>query len=200
MEAAMSDAPAFASLIQRIRAGDPEAATNLVRQYEPTIRRVIRFRLVDARLGAAFDSMDICQSVLASFFVRTAAGQFEFHTPDDLVKLLVTMARNKLASQARKERAERRDHRRALAGVDENRLAGRDPTASQQVAAQELLQEIQRRLTPEERQLVELRHQGQDWAAIAEQLGETPVVLRKRLSRALDRVTRALGLDESTYE
>jgi hypothetical protein len=70
----------------------------------PAIRRVIRFCLVDARFGAAFDSMDICRSVLASFFVRTAAGQFEFHTPDDLVKLLVTMTRNKLASQARKER------------------------------------------------------------------------------------------------
>src|SRR5437588_7544445 len=102
----MSDNPSFADFIRRIRAGDQEAAANLVRQYEPTIRRVVRFRLVDARLGAVLDSMDICQSVLASFFVRTASGQFELDGPEDLVKLLVTMARNKLASQARKERTE----------------------------------------------------------------------------------------------
>jgi RNA polymerase sigma factor (sigma-70 family) len=196
----MSDAPSFATFIQRVRAGDQEAAADLVRQYEPTIRRVIRFRLVDARLGAVFDSMDICQSVLASFFVRTATGQFEFNSPDDLVKLLVTMARNKLASQARKEQADRRDNRRAVGGVDEGQLAGRDHTPSQFVAAQELLGEIRRRLTPAEKQLVELRNQDMDWAAIAEQLGETPVVLRKRLSRALDRVTRELGLDEDAYE
>jgi RNA polymerase sigma-70 factor (ECF subfamily) len=196
----MSDAPSFADLIRRIRAGDQEAAADLVRQYEPTVRRVIRFRLTDARLGAVLDSADICQSVLASFFARAASGQFDLNGPDDLVKLLVTMARNKLASQARKERAERRDNRRARAGLDQARLAARDPTASQHVAAQELLHEIQRRLAPDERQLVELRNQGLDWAAIAARLGGSPVVLRKRLSRALDRVTRELGLDEASYE
>jgi hypothetical protein len=56
------------------------------------------------------------------------------------------------------------------------------------VAAQELLQEIQRRLTSEERQLVELRNQGLAWAVIAEQLGESPVVLRKRLSTGVSAV------------
>ena len=196
----MSDDPSFADFIRRIRAGDQEAAANLVRLYEPTIRRVVRFRLVDARLGAVLDSMDICQSVLASFFVRTASGQFEFDGPEDLVKLLVTMARNKLASQARKERTERRDNRRAREGLEQDRLAGHDATASQNLAAQELLQEIRRHLAPDERQLVELRHEGLDWAAIASRLGEGSVVLRKRLSRALDRVTRELRLDEATYE
>jgi RNA polymerase sigma-70 factor (ECF subfamily) len=192
----MPDSPPFADFLCRIRAGDPEAAEALVRQYEPTIRRVVRFRLLDARLGAALDSVDVCQSVLASFFVRTAAGQFEFHSPEDLVKLLVTMARNKLAGQARRERQQRRDHRRAVAGLDQDRLAGRDPTASQHLAAQELLEEVRRRLSPAEQQLVELRQEGLDWAAIATRLGEGQVVLRKRLSRALDRVTRELGLEE----
>jgi RNA polymerase sigma-70 factor (ECF subfamily) len=196
----MSEQPSFDDFIRRVRGGDEQAAADLVRQYEPTIRRVIRFRLVDARLNSALDSMDICQSVLASFFARAASGQFEFDKPDDLVKLLVTMARNKLASQARRERADRRDNRRARAALDEDRLAGREATPSQQVATQELLREIQNRLTPDERQLVEVRNEGLDWAAIAARLGESEVVLRKRLSRALDRVTRELGLDDASYE
>jgi RNA polymerase sigma-70 factor (ECF subfamily) len=196
----MSDATSFADFLRRVRAGDEQAAAELVRLYEPTIRRVVRFRLADARLAAALDSADVCQSVLASFFVRVASGQFELSGPDDLVKLLVGMARHKLASRARKERAGRRDHRRARAGLDGDRLADGGPTPSECVASQELLQEVQRRLTPGERQLAELRQQGLDWAEIAARLGGSPVALRKRLSRALDRVTRELGLDEATYE
>jgi RNA polymerase sigma-70 factor (ECF subfamily) len=196
----MSAEPSFADFIQRIRAGDQEAAAVLVRQYEPTIRRVVRFRLVDSRLGAALDSADICQSVLASFFVRAASGQFELGGPEDLARLLVTMARNKLASRARHEHADCRDNRRARAGLQVDNLAGAEATPSQHVATQELLQEVQRRLSADEHRLVELRNQGLDWAAIAEQLGESPVVLRKRLSRALDRVMCELGLDESCEE
>jgi RNA polymerase sigma factor (sigma-70 family) len=111
--------------------------------------------------------------------------------------VLVRMARNKLASQARRERAERRDNRRVVAdGFDETKLAAPDPTPSQQLAFAELLEAVYRRLTPHERRLVELRNEGHDWARIAEELGGDPVTLRKQLSRALDRVTRQLGLED----
>src|SRR5947209_15971796 len=103
----MAAVPSFHDLIGRVRSGDQDAATVLVRQYEATVRRVIRFRLTDARLRSAFDSTDICQSVLASFFVRAAAGQFDLSRPEHLVKLLATMARNKLAGRARREQAGR---------------------------------------------------------------------------------------------
>ena len=55
----------FADLLARVRAGDP-AATELVRRYEPAVRA----NLVDPNLRRHFDSLDICQSVLGSFFVR----------------------------------------------------------------------------------------------------------------------------------
>jgi hypothetical protein len=43
---------------------------------------------------------------------------------------------------------------------------------------------------------VELRHQGLDWAAIAERQGGSPEALRKRLARATQRVAQELGIDE----
>jgi RNA polymerase sigma-70 factor (ECF subfamily) len=187
-------------MIRRVRAGDHEAAAELVHDYEATIRRVIRFRLVDAHLQAIVDSMDICQSVLGSFFVRAAAGQYELDTPDQLVKLLATMARNKLASYARKERSLRRDNRRNSAGLDQDMLTDDNSSPSQRAVTRELLEEAQRQLTPQEQRLVELRKLGHEWNEIAELLGENPVMLRKRLSRAMDRVTRELGLDETTDE
>src|SRR5207302_11338874 len=95
----------FEAWILRVGAGDQDAAGEVVRRYEPAIRRAVHFRLGDAHLGGMLDSMDICQSVLASFFVRAASGQYDLQEPNQLLKLLTAMARNKLKFQARKQRA-----------------------------------------------------------------------------------------------
>ena len=50
----------FRELIRRVRAGEQDAAAELVRQYEPTTRRMVRVRLTDTRLRAMLDSMDVC--------------------------------------------------------------------------------------------------------------------------------------------
>src|SRR5262249_13414785 len=116
------------------------------------------------------------------------------------LKLLVGMARNKLAFQVRKERAECRDVRRVEDGAREEDLAGAEATPSRHVAAHELLEEVRRRLTPDELQLVELRNGGLEWAEIARRLGGSAEALRKKLARALDRVARALELDDLDSE
>jgi RNA polymerase sigma-70 factor (ECF subfamily) len=193
------DSPQFDELIRRVRAGDQDAAAVLVKRYEPYIRRAVHFRLADARLGALLESIDICQSVLASFFIRAASGQYELKTPGQLLKLLTVMARNKLNSQARKELAQRRDGRRVVSGENfASRFVDLGTSPSNEIAARELMQEVHRRLTPQERQIMELRNQGCDWAATAEELGGSPEALRRKLSRALGRVAEELGLDDPT--
>ena len=84
----MADDDTFHALIRRVRAGDEDAAAQVVRRYEPAIRRLVRMKLTDPRLTRYLDSVDVCQSVMANFFVRMAAGQFELNTPDQLLKLL----------------------------------------------------------------------------------------------------------------
>ena len=90
----------FTDLLQRVRAGDERAAEELFHSYEAQIRRVVRVRLTDPGLRRQLDSVDICQSVMADFFVRVALGRFELETADQLIKLLATMARNKLLNKA----------------------------------------------------------------------------------------------------
>ena len=197
----MAAPDAFTDLIQRIRAGDEQAAVELVRQYEPFIRREVRFRLHDSRLSRLSDSMDVSQSVLRSFFVRAAAGEYDLDQPDDLLRLLVGMARNTLADEVRKQGRQRRDHRRATgdsAGLGQ--VADRQPTASQVFAGKELLEQVRRRLSDEESRLVDLRGHGHDWDAIAVAVGGTAQARRMQLTRALDRVARELGLDEGADE
>src|SRR5579872_6883251 len=91
----------FAEFMSRVRSGDAQAAEALVRRYESAIRVAVRTRLTDPALKRHFDSVDVCQSVLASFFVRAAAGQYDLNDPSQLVGLLVRMAQNKLAGRAR---------------------------------------------------------------------------------------------------
>jgi RNA polymerase sigma-70 factor (ECF subfamily) len=198
----MSGDDAFRALMRRVRAGDEAAAAELVRQYEPAIRRAVRLHLTDPALGRVLDSMDVCQSVLANFFVRAAAGQFELDEPGQLVGLLVTMARNKLLDQVRKQRAGRRDHRRlettAPEALDAVPAAGQTPSAI--VAGKELLDQVRGRLSEPERYLMDQRALGRDWAALAAEVGGSPDALRKQLARALDRVARELGLDEVAHD
>jgi RNA polymerase sigma-70 factor (ECF subfamily) len=182
----------FRELIRRIRKGDEDAATELVRLYEPEIRRAVRLRLNSPRLGRVLDSMDVCQSVMGRFFVGAAAGQFELEHPGQLLRLLVTMAKNRVIDHARKPA-----NRPESFGSDdrEYQIAGRGDTPSVAIAHKELLAEMRRRLTPEELQLSELRAAGHDWATIAARLGGSADTLRKRLERAMERVTKELRLD-----
>src|SRR3954447_5230837 len=115
----MSQDQQFEELLHRVRSGEPQAACELVRRYELAVRVAVRTHLSDPALRQQFDSMDISQSVLASFFTRAAAGQFDLHEPAQLVALLARMAHNKLAMQARSQHQQRRDIRR-LTRISDN--------------------------------------------------------------------------------
>jgi RNA polymerase sigma-70 factor (ECF subfamily) len=193
----MPDAESFVDFIRRIRDGDEQAAAELVRSYERAIRVEVRARLTDPNLRRYFDSMDVCQSVLASFFVRAATGEYDLEHPQQLLKLLVAMARNKVAFQARKQKQQRRDYRRVMgAEVDELDALENGPGPSQLAASRDLLRAVRDRLTEDERQVADRRAERRTWAEIAAELGGTPEARRKQLGRALDRVSRDLGLGE----
>ncbi len=191
----MAEDRSFPELIRRVREGDQAAAAELVRSYEPAIRRAARIRLVDTRLQRVLDSTDISQSVFASFFVRAALGQYELERPEQLLRLLVNMSRKKLATQARQQGAARRDFRRLDSSPTERPFVSAVPDPGQLASAKELLEEFRRRLSPEERSLAELRTAGQNWNQIATQQGDTAEALRKKLTRAIERIAADLGLD-----
>ena len=192
----MPEENAFADFVRRIRAGDDQAAVELVRQFEPLIRTEVRMRLSDPRLYRLFDSMDICQSVLGSFFVRVAAGEYDLERPEQLVGLLVAITRNKLAFQVRKSHRQRRDvNRLAAVEVEEMDIAAAQDTPSQLASGKELLKVFRAKLTEEERLLADLRTQDSPWEEIALRVGGTPDGRRKQLTRAVERVSRELGLE-----
>ena len=194
-------ATSVGELLAQVRGGDAAAAEELVRTYEPELRRAIRVRLTDARLRRLVDSIDICQSVLAGFFVRTAAGQYDIQTPEELLKLLVTMARNRVIDWVRRSQADRRDGRRevSLEGEDGQSMqfASSQPGPVSVLVSRDLLEQVRSRLSPDELKLMEQRAEGLNWNDIAAVTGDQVNAVRMKLTRALDRVAEELGLEQS---
>ena len=187
----------FADFVRRIRAGDDQAAEELVNRFESLIRREVRLRISGSQFDRAFDSLDVFQSVLANFFVRAAIGQFELEHPDQLARLLVTMARNKLVSRVRSERRQIRDIRRVTVAPDAlDRVADEQPSPSENFTRKELLERLRSLLSDEERQIIDLRNQGLGWEEVATKLGGSGQARRMQMSRGIERLTRQLGVAE----
>jgi DNA-directed RNA polymerase specialized sigma24 family protein len=189
----------FLDLIRRVRASDHSAAAELVKRYAPAVRRVIRLKLRDPRLRRVLDSTDICQGVLASFFIRAASGQYDLERPVQLLRLLVVMARNKLVGESRTYYVKRREQPGPAVDALLAGLAAPQTSPSARLAWKDLLQEVRRRLTDEERRLADRRAELREWSEIAAEVGGSAEALRKRLARALDRVSNQLGLEEWNY-
>lgn len=191
----MIDSEAFAALMSRVRMGDQDAAAELIRQYEPLVRREVRLRLQDPRLRSTLDTLDLCQSVMASFFIRANLGEYELNDTQQLTRLLVTMTKNKVASSARREYRQKRDRRRTD-GDDAGLLAvpGQQATPSKIVSDKELLERARGMLPADELQIADMRGMGFTWEQVASQLGGTAHACRVRFGRAVRRVLLNLGL------
>jgi len=191
----MAESLDFVDFVRRIRAGDHAAAAELVRRFEPLIRREVRMRIGDDRLNRAFDSTDVSQSVFASFFSRAATGEYELDRPDQLARLLMSMARNRLVSRVRKERRLVRDVRRVSTAPEAlDQVGDARPSPSEIVSRKEEWEFVKTSLSDEEHQIFELRGAGLSWDEIAVRLGGSGQARRMQLSRGLDRLKRLLGV------
>lgn len=188
----------FRELLGRARVRDQKACAKIVHHFTPAMHRQIRTQLAGLGVSHALDTEDVCQTVLANLFVRLAAGQFQLDEPDQLSKLLNRLVRNQVIDDMRHLRAARRGASRQQVSGDDvfDRIAADQPTPSRIVGGHDLLAEMYRRLTAEERSLADLRRAGREWDEIGREVGASPDSLRKKLARAYDRVIRELQLDE----
>lgn len=185
----------FRDLIRKVREGDEQAATQLVHFYQDHVRRAIRVRFMTTKLRRTLDSTDICQSVLLNFFMKVAEGNYDLNTPDELIKLLCTMAKNKIVDKTRKAR---HGFPSAITEESGSRVLENIPDPreqpSQEVANRDLVQHVRSKLRPSERVLFDQRVAQRGWDDIAEEHKATPDALRKQLLRALERVAACVSV------
>jgi RNA polymerase sigma-70 factor (ECF subfamily) len=160
--------------IERIRAGDEDAARELLRRYERKIRLVVR-RQLPRLLRSRFDSLDFLQSVWGNFFHQVRTGPTDIEDERNLVAFLAWAARNKVIDEYRRASTRKHDIRR------EESLRGRRgrprdleaaiDTPSQVAQARETLDRL-RRLVPEgHRRVLELKAEGYSCREIGLRLG-----------------------------
>jgi RNA polymerase sigma-70 factor (ECF subfamily) len=188
----MPEDSTFRDLMGRVRAGDPEAALELVRGYEWAIRLQVRVRLTEPDLRRLLDSMDVVQLVWASFFPRAAAGQFEVDDPRQLLNLLITLAHHKLVDQARHLRRKRRGEGQVVDGLAVGEPIDPRPGPEQVAGERDFMQEVRKRLSAAEQSVWDQRLRGRSWVEIAADLVGDPDIVRIQFNRAVERVARQM--------
>jgi len=161
----------FTRLMERVRAGDPEAGKEIFERYGKAIQRIVRYRL-DRRLRSQFDSLDFTQDAWASFF-RISAEDYNFQTPEELVAFLTRVVCNKMNSAYRK-RCQRsknggRKFRCVQEYVDEHPI--RQPTPSHIAMVEDEWQRLLKDKPPKIQRALEMLRDGYSQQEIAERLG-----------------------------
>jgi RNA polymerase sigma-70 factor (ECF subfamily) len=180
----------FRVLLERVGQDDEEAAAELVRRYEPVIRTMVRtwLRPWESKLRKVFDSNDICQSVLAWFFLKNATQRYDLTSPDNLRSLLRIMVRNRVFYRIRQNKK----------GAQTLSFSN-EPTSPQMgpddaIAEKEFLESVFRRFSPEEAELARRRMHGASWEEISAEVGGTADARRMQLARAASRLAQELAL------
>src|SRR5436190_1873781 len=97
-----------ATLMQRFRDGDQEAAALLFQRYVGKLVSLAQRRL-STQLGRRIDAEDVVQSAFRSFFRGTRDGRFQIEPGQELWRLLAVMTVTKLKKQVEFHTAQKRD-------------------------------------------------------------------------------------------
>lgn len=196
MNASMGHGPPLPSddldgLLVRMRGGDEHAWRIMFEACYPKVQRAIRARMTSRSMRSLYDSTDVANDVWKSLAGNWS--RYHFDSVDALMSFLLKEADCKLKDASRRHHTLKRDctRERPLAAMEGEERdawepASDEPTASQVVVAVEVREQILARLSPEEREVVELRGEGYSTEEIAQQVGWH---LRKvqRLLQSLER-------------
>jgi RNA polymerase sigma factor (sigma-70 family) len=182
-------------LLERLRAGDEQAAEAVFCRYFQRLTLLARSRL-SARLARRTDPEDIVLSVYRSFFVEARAGRFVLSRGGDLWRLLASITKHKLLRQARRELAGRRsiEAELPLDQVDEGRFQRREnePAPQDAIALADELEHIFSSLDALGRRVLELRLQAAQIAEIAKDTGRSERTIRRTLVQIRELMAKRL--------
>jgi RNA polymerase sigma-70 factor (ECF subfamily) len=177
----------FADLMQRLRDGSEEAASELLARYGEPILRVVR-RKLSHELRSKFDSVDFVQAVWMSFFADVPR-QRRFDHPQALIAFLVTLAQNKVIDAVRQRMQTQKyniNRERPLDGSVAAEAAGlraREPSPSQVAVANDEWQRLLAELPSRYQRMLVLLREGHTQKDIARELNVNEKTIRRVLEK-----------------
>lgn len=176
-EPGVPERPSDHALLQRLRAGDRDAATAIFYRYAHRLRALTHSK-TSQDLASRLEPEDIVQSVFRSFFRRAEEGLYDVPEGQDLWNLFMVITLNKIRLQGKYHHAGKRDVRLTVRQDDMDESANDEEQAYRDLKL--VMEEMLGQLAPKEREIVESRIQGFDVAEIALSV--------KRSKRTVERV------------
>jgi RNA polymerase sigma-70 factor (ECF subfamily) len=180
-------------LLDRLGQGDEQAAEQIIADYEPFLRLMVR-RYFPDRIRGKFDSADVVQSVWIHVLAGLRAGTWQFADTAHLKAFLVRVARRRLVSRYRHHHgALDREH---PGPVDLDQLPTRvQSRPSEEVQAEELWQKMLALCPPPHREVLRLRRQG----LLLDEISQRTGLHEGSVRRILRRVARQLALEQEPF-
>ena len=179
------------SLLVRFQAGEDDAATALYTRYAERLMALANRNAGDD-LSARVDAEDIVQSVFRTFFRRVSDGHYMIPEGEELWKLLLVIALNKVRMIAEHHRAAKRDisHTRSIGQQEFVRPA--DATDVLRMTIDDVLQTL-----PEpHQQVVRARIDGYEIAEIAQRVSLSRRSVERILQSFRKRLRKSLNLSD----
>jgi len=188
---AVNELQEFRGLLAGLREGDPTAATELCRRYEPFIRAAVR-RQLHHRLRTLFDSLDFVQDVWASF-LAAPPDRYTFDSPQALLGFLRRVAHNKVVEVFRRRfETQKADATREVSvgdPADGGDPPSPSPTPSQWVIAEERWEQLLGHFAVGHRVILERLREGHNNEDIA-RMANVSLSTVNRVVRRLKDLTR----------
>jgi RNA polymerase sigma-70 factor, ECF subfamily len=194
--------PDAEQLLKRWQDGDQGAASEIFQQYVSRLIGLARNRL-SSRMAKRIDPEDVVQSAYRSFFRNAADDRYTLSRSGDLWRLLAAITVNKVHGQVEHHTAQKRAINREQSDPEEDSLFGvhpeaisREPSPMEALTVVEELELVMKDLSPDHRQILELRLQDNTIEEVAEAVGCSERTVR----RVLDRVKEKLFRDATQSE
>jgi RNA polymerase sigma-70 factor (ECF subfamily) len=163
-----AEGPSDRSLLRRIQHGHGDASTEIYLRYAERLIALVKAQS-SGDLARCVEPEDIVQSVFRTFFRRASLGQYSVPDGEEIWKLLLVIALNKVRATGSFHRAAKRDVRRTSGGESFDRAleseAGRDDLALRFL--QMAIEDVLRDLPEAHRRMIELRIEGHEVSEIA---------------------------------
>jgi RNA polymerase sigma-70 factor (ECF subfamily) len=167
--------PSDRTLLRRVRSGEADAATDLYLRYANRLMHLVDGQTSPA-LARQVGGEDIVQSVFRTFFRRAANGHYEVAESEELWKLFLVIALNKIRRAAEYHGAAKREWKRTVT-AEEQEFSQRAATTSENEAALRTLEltinEVLATLPEEHGEVIQLRIEGHTLPEIAEHTGRS---------------------------
>ncbi len=190
--------PSDHELLRQFREGNQDAATRIYLRYAHRLRALAQARCCE-RLAQRVEADDIVQSVFRTFFRRVTRGCYDVPDGEELWKLFLVIALNKIRDERSFHFAAKRDVRLVKGSACLDRLEGTAPgkDPGPRLHLKMVIAEALSQLTPVYRRMVELRIDGHEVAEIARVTERSKRTVERTLQEFRAKLSRLLGVEES---